>query len=644
MVEWIVADASLRAVGREGAVTLATDGWTPGPPAHPLPYPAETGVAGRLAELYTDTPARLADGPTAGHHRLDSGPHILVAGDAPTVAVRFDGPARVLLDGGARLTFPEPSPVSLGTRSSAPNPGTLHVPPSPAGVAAAVTVAGQRLPAEPARSFAPRRPHPPLLRFDEDASLPDPPESGPVFAVPDDLESVLVAAPLAYYLGARLQVGAEAPVLRVPATGFERAFSRLPALAGETAAALRRVVHLDRAARCVPGESVNRAALSDLGLDPETVGAIPPSVRYATFLDADVDSLPDWHLAAYVDPTYERAQALPALLDRMAVVYPAEASEMEPRDLLASTLDDFYRGVVSITPLAPELGIGERHAWLATGEVVDACKTPQAGYAHARRRRPAGDALEVTVVCNDPAMDAELAVVDAYRERAAVPVDLTIHESLSTDRLAAALERPQDFFHYIGHCEADGLACPDGFLSVDSLASAGPRTFFLNACGSYREGEQLIERGSVAGAVTLEAVLDSQAAAVGTAFGGLVVAGYRVDRALEVARRRVMMGRDYAALGDGSATVAPAADERAVLTADSTSDGFDVRYDPAPGPADHYGDPFGDGVRLRGETACAHLSPSEFADLLAGRTLPVVLDGEFQWAGPLAERLRTDDC
>ena len=646
MVEWVRADGTIRAFGRGGSVALVTDGWTPTSPAHPLPYPADAGLAGRLRALELDAPATLVDRDASenGTTALDAGEHLLrTTGDGLTAAVRFAGPGGLRLGDEPTLRFSDPRPVSIGLRDANPDPETIRVPRTPAGVAAAVTAAGETLPDGPDRSLPPYRPHPPLVAFDDDASLPDPGGAGPVFAVPDDLATVLVAAPLAYYLGAELRVGADAPVVRFPTTGSERAFSRLPALASEVAAALRRVVHLDRCSRQTPGEAFDRTPLAARALTPEAVERVPPGVRYATFLDADVDAseLPEWHLSTYVDASYERAQTLPSLLDRLSLVYPAEATEMEPSDLLESSLDDFFRGAVSVTPLAPELGVGRAHAWLADGEVVDAFKSAPAAYEHARSRPATGDALDVTLVLNDPEMDAELAVADVYRDHAGtVPLDVTVREELSTDELAATLERSHDFLHYVGHCEADGLRCSDGHLSASSLSRSGARAFFLNACGSYHEGERLVKRGSVAGAVTLEKVLNEQAAKVGTAFGRLVVAGYGVDRALSVARRRVMMGKDYAAVGDGTATIAPAVGEPAIATVEPGSGSeLDVTYEPAPGAGSHYDDPFDDGHGPRGDPATAQLTRHELANFLQGRTLPVVFDGEFRWSESLVAEL-----
>lgn len=645
MIEWVETETGTRCVGRGGVVTLVTDGWTPAGGSVPLPYPAEVGRVGRVDTLKLDARAMLADGRTAGS--IPAGENVLRTADAGlNLAVRFNAPAQLTHeDGWSQLAFDnDTAAVAIGVSDAPPAPESLSVPATPAGLARAITIAGRQLPAGPERSFAPARPHPPVIEYDADAPAqsPEPTASRSIeLRIPDDLEHVLVAAPLAYYLGARLNVEADAaPLVRIPELGFEYAFNRLPAFASETAVAVRRAVHLDRCARELGGRA-DTTALSELGLEPAAVRAVDPAVRYATFLEASLEALPEWHLSTYVDPTYERARALPALLDRLSLIYPAEATELSPRELLQASLDDFYRGAVSVSPLAPELGVGTAHGWLADGEVVDAFKPTPAAYEHARMDRPTGDALSVVVILNDPEMDAELAVADAYHDRGGVvPVDMTVHESLSRAELASALESPCDFLHYVGHCETDGLQCRDGYLSVETLSTAGPRAFFLNACGSYHEGEALVEQGSIAGAVTLEQVLNEQAARVGTAFGRLVVTGYSIDRALDLARRRIMMGRDYAAVGDGTARVAPAVGERAVLTIEPDGDRYAVEFEAAPGAGGEYRDPFSGTVRARGDPARTTLDADELASFLTDRALPVQFDGDLRWAGALAEAVR----
>lgn len=648
MIAWIPTDDGVTAVGRDGSIPLTVTGWKRTRPELPLPYPADSGIVGRLRALEIDAPATEESPPD---ERLPPGEHVVTAADeeGPTVAVRVQGPGTLVSNGRTvRITFPKRQPVAVAAREPAPRPETITVPRTVSGLAAAVTEAGASLPDGPDRSLGPNRPHPPLVEYDE--GDPVPVDDRPIqFRVPADLEHVLVAAPLAYYLGASLDPVPDArPLISVPESGFEYAFGALPSFASEVAAALRRVVHLDHCVRRPAAETAVPLTLDDgpldtLSLDVDAIRAATPGSRYATFLDADGVDTPEWHLSTYVDAGFDRAQALPALLDRLSLVYPAEATEMSPRELVTASLDDFYRGVVSIDPLAPELGVGARHGWLADGEVVDAFKTTPGAYENARHRS-SGNALSVAVVLNDSTMDDELAVADTYRARSkAVPLSVDVYESLAVTELAGLFERDLDFLHYVGHCDDDGLRCPDGALSIGSLDRAGPRAFFLNACGSYREGEALVEKGSIAGGVTLEAVFNEQAARVGTAFGRLVVSGFRVDRALSVARRRIRMSRDYATVGDGMVRIAPRVCEPAVLSVAKEQDGqYALQYDAEPGAGGAYRDPFDGTVRPRGTTATTTLDRGDTVDVLREHDGPVRYDGELHWPASVATEL-TDE-
>lgn len=91
------------------------------------------------------------------------------------------------------------------------------------------------------------------------------------------------------------------------------------------------------------------------------------------------------------------------------------------------------------------------------------------------------------------------------------------------------------------------------------------RTFFLNACGSYNEGIEFIEKGSAVGAVTLRNVLNEPAATVGTTFAKLALSGFGFQRALDLARRRIMMNKLYAVVGDGTHRVGNGEDTFPIL-------------------------------------------------------------------------------
>lgn len=652
MVEWGHTGDTITAIGRDGDVTVTAEGWTPSPPVCRLPYPVDATLAGRAASLrLPGVAATLSD--EAGTRRVSSevlgDGEFLLSVDAPVeTLVRFVGPATVETDAdGVALQFDDTVPVSLGFRDDESTPETIAVPRSPAGVAGAVTVAGGDLAGlGPDRSRPSNRLHPPVVEFDDAANVPRV-DRQLVFRVPDDLEHVLVAAPFAYYLGAALVTEArDAPLLEASDVGFEQPYGALPAFAAEVATDCRRAFYLDSLAREPAVERrADRSALSSLGIDAAQVRSVSPAVRYATYLDAPVDAvdLPPWHLSTYVDSRYEHARSLPYLLDRLSLVYPAEASEMEPRDLLERSLDDFFRGeVVSVSPVAPNLGAGTSHAWLAAGEPVDAFKTSTTAHENRLAVDTQRDQVSVEVVVNDPEMAGELTVTETYRE-SALPLSVTVRESLRTERLAEVLERETDFVHYVGHCEVEGFRCPDGHLSATSLARSGATTFFLNACGSYHEGETLVEKGSVAGGVTLDKVLNEQATRVGTAFGRLLVHGFGIDRALSLARRRIMMGRDYAVVGDGTFALAPTCDHPAVVEVDRVADGFAVEYGVASarGAGASYRDPLTGRDRLYGTVSRATVDRETLLSLLDGRIAPVVFEGDLRWSTELAAALRT---
>ena len=236
--------------------------------------------------------------------------------------------------------------------------------------------------------------------------------------------------------------------------------------------------------------------------------------------------------------------------------------------------------------------------------------------------------------------DEEADVATIYEEYG--PGTVTVRRELTVDELAAVFATGADLLHYVGHCDTGGFECVDGRLAVADLPENRVETFFLNACGSFREGRALVESGSVAGGVTYRKVLDSEAATVGTTFARLVATGFGVERAMRLARRRVMMGKDYAVVGDGShslsATGAPL-----LVEVDSAEEGFCVRCRSV---ADRTaGDTYSvaladcDAIGLCGGTVPGRLDRPELRAFLAEVSMPIIFDGVLYWATDLADRL-----
>jgi hypothetical protein len=710
--EWIAAR------GRRGAVRLRTDEWRPAAAGTTptLPVPVETALHGQATRLSVPgLPASLSgpggDRPASGLTRLQEAEWLVTRAGTVEAVVRFEGPARVhpptLADGGrsagpaasavdgpnsegTTVSFDGATPVTIGFREAPPDPPVVTVPPTPEGVATAVTHAASALGTlGPERSHPDERGHPPLVELGgtdvPGAVRRATPESGIEFRIPPSTTMACLAAPLAFYLGASVHIDDDRsrPLLHAPGTGVHHPFrAGAGGFADEAAELLRSVFHLDCLVRDRPGERLSGGAtLERLSLDAARLRALSPAERLSTYLAAPLDrvEMPAWSLATYVDGDARTVRCLPHLLDRLSVCYPAAASELDGESLLHRALDGFYRGadapagkgadgtavtdhnvppavqhgnatprsagdVATADRLDPELRNARLHGWLAEGTPIEAFKsTPQAYRNRLRAGSPCDGPLDIAVVCNDADLTAERAVADIYRERAAdLPVDVQVHESMSRLALADLLETPHDFVHYIGHCERDGLRCRDGYLDAADLETVRARTFFLNACGSYQQGHRLVQGGSVAGAVTLTTVLDRDAAAVGTAFASLLIHGAGVERALSLARQEVLMGSDYAVVGDGTYAPVPTADP-AVLYVSETSDSFAVVHEvlSAGSPGRSYASPFGAGDLVAGTDARVELGRAELVRLLRERSLPTRFEGCLRWSTELARELST---
>jgi hypothetical protein len=561
------------------------------------------------------------------------------------------------------VSFPEPTPVTVGVRSSGPD-RTITVPGDPDGVARALTGASATHETDgPGRSDPSRRPHPPLIERGDAVDVPDAirdenAETGIELRVPRALDTLFVLAPFSYYLGARVEAESRnAPVLSAPGVGVRRALPALPELQAEAASLLYRTVTLDCLLRNARGDDPSGkpgSLLASVGIDP-ALGDRPVAERLAAYLEAPFGeiepSLPEWHLSMYLTPRPESVSALPQVLDRLAFVYRPDATELDREERLRRSLEDFYRSsdAPTVEPLLPDLSRGRIHGWVADGVPIDAFTFLPEAYENRRRRPPPRrDLKPVTVVLNDDDMSAEAtAITRIYEERADdLGIDVRILGGLDRESLSAALSRPSALVHYVGHCDRVGLRCADGNLPVENLTGSRARVFFLNACGSYREGEALVRAGSIAGAVTLRPVLDEQATRVGTAFAQLVTRGFTVERSLRIACRRAIMNKDYAVVGDGSYALRTAGESHSgIATVARTEDGFRVTVENGSARSiGGYAAPILDGdPPLSGGERRASMSRAELRAFLDRRDLPVIYGKEYYWSDDLARELGGDD-
>ncbi|WP_247728890.1 hypothetical protein [Halovivax limisalsi] len=449
--------------------------------------------------------------------------------------------------------------------------------------------------------------------------------------------------------------------------------------------------------------------LDALDLETERLYAAEPADRLDAYLDVPYEALehrlPEWHLSMYVDPDPAQADVLPFLLDRMGLCFLPRTSALEGQELVERSLDDFYRGdtasnlsggdepgqpaadgtnpaptsarddtgstagggdaagptaadgggyrsageVASVDIVKPELRSGKTHGWLAAGVPIDVFKSsPQAYYNRLEFLDTPSDETVIYVILNDPEMAGEHAdVYDIYRNRSEdLSMDVRVREGCSTEDLRSIFESNVDFVHYIGHCEQEGLRCPDGYFSTATLEDCNVETFFLNACGSFHEGRTLVERGSVAGAVTFTQVLNDHAVKVGSTFAKLLVNGFGFERAMGLARRRIMMGKDYAVVGDGTHTLTQgehrtpttitleALDDadRYLLTLSCYSSQLTGSYYFPHTPGNEY-------ASLCGNESNFVLDRDELVTFLAESEAPVIYDGDLYWSQDLWPKL-----
>ncbi|WP_058366579.1 hypothetical protein [Haloparvum sedimenti] len=663
----------LRVVDAEGRSTTVEGRFEPAGNAPGF----DRAVGGRT----TVTARRLRlDGTLVTVENLDDGGRRELASDpapvnldAAAYRVRIAAPVRTVLrfDGAVTvakpavdavvLTFPAATPVSVGFRTGTRRArASVTVPSTPSGVATALTaMATSHRTASPDRSRPEMRTQPPTVTFGEGQSIPpsalDSSLSGPrpEVVVQPELSALLQIAPLAHYVGARVETEPDAaPVLRAG-----REWSLTDGSGGLTAAAaLRRVFHLDCLVRNAGPRGTDLAEtrlLDRLDLDPVGTYPLPVAERVDRYMAADygaiASDLPDWHLSMYLRPDYESVRTLPYLLSNVPQVFAPEAEPLPDAEWLKRSLDDFVRGrdSVSVDLSKPSLGSGRTHGWLADSAPIDVFKAlPEAYENRARYRNRSGESVSVVAVVNDPEMSTEGdAAVEVYRKRAAeLDVDVTVREQVTTGELAALFESPHDLVHFIGHCEPAGFVCPDGHFAAAELDESNAQTFFLNACGSYYEGLDLIRRGSVAGGVTFNRVLDGNAALVGTAFARLLMHGFAFERALSLARRRVMTGKDYVVVGDGTHALTRRGDEvPAVLEVEPADGGYRVVHD-AYTPGAHGGvyRPHlqSDGVsQLCGMRREFLVDAPRLRELLSIEVMPVLYGGDLRWSSELAETL-----
>ena len=616
--------------------------------------------------------------------------------------LRVDAPFRVVSDATrTRIEFDGATDVTVGARSHHKRPAaTVTTTDRPRDAMRAVSLLGSALKTSSVeRSYPTLRGHPPLVErsdsFDAPAGL-APPETGVRIELPATRRHVYAAAPLAYYLGARVVPGATPRVVTdtgfahdlAPDGDFETGVERL----------LKRTFFLDCLTRTEGYYQVDlheRTALeSDLGsavdLDFADLYGRSIGAQLEAYLDVPYRTVeahaPTWKLTAHVSPAASNVELLPFLANDLAVVTTPSAEPTTGSTTQAEAVEGFLRRPSaspsapgrppSPTPSrdrepAPETGTFTRstdaerpqagsgrtrtyvrppetdaieQAWVGPGIPIGASKASGAAYRNRLDRDPVEGDIGITVVCNDPRMAAERdAVESVYGSRESLPFDVRTYYELPVAALREVLKNDTEFLHYIGHIDGEGFQCPDGALDVGSVEEVGVDSFLLNACQSYEQGMELIEAGAIAGIVTLSDVINEGAVDIGQNLARLLNYGFPIRPSLEVAGRDTYVGDDYIVVGDGSFHVTQgqgALPNLCEIT--DAGDAYQVEY--VTYPVGEYG--LGSLVRpiidedvphylSSGTADTFEMTESELEEFLSLEEIPVIVDGQLFWSGSL---------
>ncbi len=572
-----------------------------------------------------------------------------------------------------RVEFDEPSKVRLGARSHHEHPAaTITTTSDPTDVMDAVSYFGSALKTTSCeRSYPTLRGHPPLIEFGSELDIPrvlDRPETGVTIELPPELETVVITAPLAFYLGANVRSGEEARLvtddgfthtLAGSGRGFDAEIERI----------LKQVFFLDCLTRTEGYYQVNlheRHALENkLDLDFYSLYGESLQSQLERYLAVDYDviepHIPKWKLTAHVtvEPSY--LEALPFLIDDLAVIRSSRTEIVSPAEAQSVALSEFMRGeqfTRSTTPRpttdspsppslirVPESDSIEQ-AWIGENAPLSASKAMVSAFQNNLDRTEGSGDIEITVVSNDTAMDAERDLVNSvYGSRDELPFDVEVHRNLTTHELEEVLQTNIDFFHYIGHIDSAGFECLNGKYDVATLDQTGVDAFFLNACTSYRQGVKLIQSGSIAGVVTLQDVINSGAEAVGKTLARLLNRGFPLRPGLGIAKTQSIMGGHYLVIGNGNFAITqtesgiPSLSE---VTQIKNSDKYELAFQTYPTEEMGVGAitiPYAAGndeyYLTSGMTGSFTLSEKELFDFLDKEIMPVEFDNELTWSNEI---------
>lgn len=608
---------------------------------------------------------------------VETGMHQLQVSTNVFVYLRFQSSFKIRAnnsDDEISIIFPNVINVTIAFRAKEDRPSeTIRVTNDISDISEAVSYLSSYIGSEkPDRSYPSLRPHPPLIETGDELSIPDSIKdqsnfSGITFKLNNQLESVFIVSPLAYYLGAKIETNCNRyNSLVIQDKNITIELPTISKLQKNVVDLMHRVFWLDclvRNAGQFPVPINEYDLINNIDLNPEEVYDLDIQTRFFKYLNVDFgeisDDLPQWHLVTHIDPTINNVSTLSYLLDKLSLIILPESRRVNRQQLLEKYLDSVYRAssqgnhpkkeVPVVEPRIPEYQQGRFHAWVADKFPVGVFKaSPKSFENRTATENSKPGSKSISVVVNDKNMsDERHSVSSIYEERSnELSIDLTIEENITTGQLANVFEKSNDFVHYIGHCNNSGLECSNGNLSASSLSNVGSKTFFLNACGSFQEGLNLVENGSVGGVVTRNKVLDQTATRIGTEFARLIMHGFNLEHASNLAKNKSITSYEYSVVGDGTFVLSQSVDpDPPSLKLDQKSDDeFIVQTDMTPiqdiGKCHRSHLSNGEKMNLMGNPQKIKTSKSELINYLETYDQPVIFEGTYYWSDELSIKLQ----
>jgi hypothetical protein len=562
-----------------------------------------------------------------------------------------------------RIDFGSETTVCVGARSHHESPAaTITTTDDPVDMMCAISAFSSALKTTGVdRSYPSLRGHPPAIERGEYLSIPSElngPTTSITIEIPPEYRFVYVVSSLAYYLGATVVPGS---VPRITTSGFEHRLDPPDGFEREVERVLKQVFFLDCLTRTEENGGINlhERRILDSVLDFPLKELYEQSLSeqlesYLSVPFADIEPyLPEWKVTSHVSPSPDSVEAIPFLVNDLAVIKTPQAESVSSRDEQSEAISEFLRdgalmrSTTDSTSLnreyvQPEPDDSLEQVWVGDETPLGASKATATAFRNRLQRSPTQGDITITVVSNEAEMDDERDAIDSvYGSREDLPFDIRVHRELTTDELAIALTTQADFFHYIGHVDPDGFRCTDGLFDARTLDSVGVDAFFLNACQSYEQGMALIDAGAIGGGVTLGNVLNSGAFRIGRTMAGLLNRGFPLRPAMDIASDESLIGHEYLVIGDGGLAIAQAESGIPVLGKIERidDDRFELELDRY--PTSCYG--MGSVTRPFIENESEHrlsasgvntyeLSRSELYRFLNIERIPVKVDRNIQWS------------